>query len=129
MLSKVSWWDLCQRIVSPDVEVEEVFLPQARLPVADDFADTEATNRIFSPAAPPDGRARAATTGAALNLLQEALQSAPKEIRDVSKLRLGDSVLLDPLPSATSLPKVLASDDGVTAHTNTPPPPFRGAAP
>jgi len=84
--------------LSPDIDVEEVLLPQARLPVADD---------LLGPSRGP----RAATAGAALGMLvQEALQ----EVGNGS------------LPLGTL--KVPGNDD-VTVHTNTPPPPFRGALP
>jgi hypothetical protein len=57
---------------------------------------------------------RAATVAAALNILQEVVQEFP---RDVGKA---------PSPAT---PLQGARNDDVTVHTNTPPPPFRGALP
>jgi hypothetical protein len=81
-------------------------LPQARLPVAEDIIQSGSLGRS-TPAAALDA---GPTAGATLNLLQEALQE-----------------LGNPVP-AMGMPKNIRSDD-VTVHTNTPPPPFRGALP
>jgi hypothetical protein len=82
--------------LSPDMEAPELLSPQLRLPVADTLPG-------------PNGGLRAATAGAALSMLQEALQNG-----NVS------------LVAAT--PRDLRGGD-VTFRTNTPPPPFRGAQP
>jgi Flagellar hook-length control protein FliK len=88
-----------------ELDIQEILLPQARLPVADD---------IIQPRRAPDALAAALDSGpsdgATLNLLQEALQE-----------------LGNPAQSATA-PRDVRGDD-VTVHTNTPPPPFRGALP
>ncbi|WP_454619621.1 flagellar hook-length control protein FliK [Bradyrhizobium cenepequi] len=84
---------LTSSIALSDIEVEEILLPQARVPVADDLVTPGGIGRGTSNAGP--------SAGAALNLLQE----------------LGSS----------ARPNAVASD--VTVHTNTPPPPFRGALP
>jgi len=62
------------------------FLPQARLPAADDVSESNGSSRIFS-ALPPqsDAGTRPATTGATLNLLQEVLQGHPAKSRQRSK--------------------------------------------
>jgi hypothetical protein len=88
--------------LSPDAELQQILLPQpqARVPV------------IGNPLE-PGGGPRAATPGAALNLLQEALQEIA---------HAGNN------PASAALP-VAARKDDVTFHTNTPPPPFRGALP
>ena len=88
-----------------EIDVEEVFLPQARLPVADDFSESNGTGRIFSAAPMPpnaDAGTRAATTGAILNLLQEALQAIPQKAGNAAKPVLDEDVPLDPLPSANA---------------------------
>ena len=82
--------------LSPDIDVQKVLLPQARLMVAGDSLGLSGGSR--------------AAAGAALNLLQEGLQ----EIGNASP--------------ATGALTDLRNDD-VTFHTNTPPPPFRGAQP
>ena len=79
-----------------DAELQEILLPQARLPVALDALEAGSTGRIVSPAMPLE---------AALNLLQEAQE----------------------IPTGNASPGTANGD--VTAHTNTPPPPFRGSLP
>ena len=87
--------------LSPEIEAQEIFLPQ-----------------IVPSATLPDSAARA-TAGAALNLLQGNLQGNLQEnLRDISSPSL-----------ASAMPPNGARNDDVTVHTNTPPPPFRGALP
>ncbi|MEH2590570.1 flagellar hook-length control protein FliK [Bradyrhizobium sp. AZCC 1721] len=89
--------------LSPNLDVPEILLPQARLLAAENLALPVHAAR--SPlAAPPDA-------GATLKLLQEALQELGVPIR-----------------SATATPKDVRGGD-VTFHTNTPPPPIRGGLP
>jgi hypothetical protein len=113
-----------------EIDVEEVFLPQARLPVADDFSESNGTARIFT-AAPmnADTGTRAATTGAILNLLQEALQAIPQKAGNAAKLVLNEDAPPDSLPSANGPHPAPRNDDVGTARTLTPPPPFRAALP
>ncbi|WP_028349019.1 flagellar hook-length control protein FliK [Bradyrhizobium murdochi] len=87
--------------LSPNVDVPEVLLPQARLLAAENLALP--LHARSSLAAPPDA-------GGTLKLLQEALQE-----------------LGIPIRSATATPKDVRGD--VTFHTNTPPPPIRGGLP
>jgi hypothetical protein len=101
--------------LSLEIDVQEIFLPQ-----------------IVSPAILPDADARVATTGAALNLLQEVLQGSPQGILQGNlQGNLPGSLLRDigsPSP-ALAMPPNGGRNDDVTVHTNTPPPPFRGAQP
>jgi hypothetical protein len=115
----------------PEIDVEEVFLPQARLPVADDFIESSGSNRIFTAATPSNSNTapRAAVTGATLNLVQEVLQDVPQRAGGSAKLLLNEDFPFDPLPSANRSQSVPRSDDAATARTNAPPPPFRGAPP
>jgi hypothetical protein len=100
--------------LSPQIEVHEILLPQARLPVAEDSSGSNGTPRIVLPPTLLSPGPRAATAAAALNLLQEVVQEFP---RDAGKA---------PSPAT---PLQAARNDDVTVHTNTPPPPFRGALP
>jgi Flagellar hook-length control protein FliK len=95
--------------LSPQIEAPESFSPQ-----------------IVSSAALLEAGGHAATAGAALNLLQEVLQgnlqgnlqgSLPKDLREIGSPSL-----------ALAMPNDGRNDD-ITVHTNTPPPPFRGAQP
>jgi hypothetical protein len=81
-----------------DGELQEILLPQARLPVAEDAFEAGSMARIVSPTMPLE---------AALNLLQEAQE----------------------IPTGSASPATGAANGDVTAHTNTPPPPFRGSLP
>jgi hypothetical protein len=118
--------------LTPEIDVEEVFLPQARLPVADDFLELNGTSRIFTAAAAPlnaDPGTRVAAVGASLNFLQEALQAVPQKTVNAAKLAPNEDVLLDVLPSANGSKSAPRTDDVTIVRPNTPPPPFRGALP
>jgi Flagellar hook-length control protein FliK len=98
----------------PEIDVQEILLPQARVPVADDTFELGSTIRIVLPETPDSAGPRAATSGAAFNLLQEVLSENLPEIANAS-------------PTTASLKG--GRNDDITVHTNTPPPPFRGALP
>jgi hypothetical protein len=91
-----------------EVDGHEILLPQAALAdaVAGDPAKLVLAQALFSTGA------KSVTTGAALNLLQEALQE---------------------IPHAANATAIITWPDGKAAQgnpaTNTPPPPFRGALP
>ena len=88
--------------LSPEIEGQEILLSQ-----------------IVSSATLPEAGAHPAMAGAALNLLQEMLQgNLQGNLRNVSSPSL-----------ASEMPPNDARNDVVTIHTNTPPPPFRGALP
>ena len=102
-----------------DIEAQEMllpqaFLPRARLPVVDDSAESNATVRIVLPEVLLNAAPRTMTAAAALNLLQETMPPMPRITTNAS------------LPAAA--PQNGPGDD-VTFHTQTPPPPFRGALP
>ena len=84
-------------------DIHEIMLPQARLPVAEDLLPAGRAGRNLLTARFDTGP----TSGAPLNLLQEALQEPGRP---------------------TAVPKDIPGSD-VTVHVNTPPPPFRGASP
>lgn len=89
-----------------DLEIHEILLPQARLPVAEDIVQTRGGLQGALAAALDHGP----SAGATLNLLQEALQELGNPARGAGTAKA-------------------APGDDVTVHTNTPPPPFRGASP
>jgi hypothetical protein len=100
--------------LAPGLEATEILLPQARVPLADDLPESNGVIRIVLPETLLSAAPRTITAGAALNLLQQVLQEMPKG-------------------AGNALPATATSRDGraddVTFHTNTPPPPFRGALP
>jgi hypothetical protein len=100
--------------LSPDIDVQEVVLPLARVPVAEEFFDSAGTDRFALSATLLSAGPRAGATGAALNLLQETRQEIPREVGSAS-------------PATATLND--GWNDDITFHTNTPPPPFRGAPP
>jgi hypothetical protein len=91
---------------SPNLDMQEILLPQARLVAAENFAPAGQAARSPLAAALDAGP----SAGATLNLLQEALQE-----------------LGNPLRAAAPTKDVRGAD--MTFHTNTPPPPIRGALP
>ncbi len=93
--------------INAGLDVQEILLPQARLPVADELLT--AGNISRSPLA--QALDAGPSVGATLNLIQEALQELGTPLR------------------ATATPKDVANGGDGTVHTNTPPPPFRGALP
>ncbi|MBA2403052.1 MAG: flagellar hook-length control protein FliK [Bradyrhizobium sp.] len=93
-------------LATADLEVHEILLPQARLPIAQDMSQSRSPLQGALAAALDFGP----SAGATLNLLQEALQELGTPVR------------------AAGMAKAAPGDD-VTVHTNTPPPPFRGASP
>jgi hypothetical protein len=95
----------------PAAEVQEILLPQARVPVVDNPLEASSAGRIVLSATPVNAGPRAAASVAALNLLQEVATAA-------GHASVSTSVALNG-----------ARNDAVTVHTNTPPPPFRGALP
>jgi hypothetical protein len=97
--------------------------------VASEILDLGATGEIISPAATPaDAAARAAVSGAALNLLQEAVQGSPLAIGNLSRFAFDNSQTLALLPAVTGA-RTLGVDDAEFARTNLPPPPLNGALP
>ncbi|WP_407151967.1 flagellar hook-length control protein FliK [Bradyrhizobium sp. ORS 86] len=89
----------------PDFEVQEILLPQARVPVAEDL--TPGGARLVGALA--DALDAGPSPGGALNLLQEALHE-----------------LGGPAGPGAGPPDMQTGD---AARTNTPPPPFRGGLP
>ncbi|MGB3447042.1 MAG: flagellar hook-length control protein FliK, partial [Xanthobacteraceae bacterium] len=89
----------------PDLDVQEILLPQARVPVAEDVAHTG--TRFAAGPGTTNAPLDAVTAKLALNLLQEAAASS----------------------EGTTATTVDAADDAVLVRTNMPPPPVRGAAP
>ena len=110
----------------PEIEVEEAFLPQARLPVAEDFSESNSGNHIH-PTEPLQhgGRSRVAT----LNVVQEALQGFPQATGRPDQSRPDDDLQSDPLLPRDVPQRPVPGDAAAAAHTNVPPPPFRGALP
>jgi hypothetical protein len=104
-------------------QADAAAIPQAVL-------EFSAANAVLSSAA--DAAARTAATGAALNLLQEAVQAnplaAPLTATSLSGLLANDGQMLSLLPAAAGA-RLPVSNDALLARTNVPPPPVSGALP
>lgn len=90
----------------PDLDVQEILLPQARVPVAEDLA--RVGGRFGRAAGTP---LDATASRIALNLLQETLSTPGGTLR------------------STTMPQGAGAPDAAFARTNTPPPPIRDALP
>jgi hypothetical protein len=98
-------------------------------PVAPDALVAGAVGQILSPAlTAADAAARTAVSSAALNLLQEALQTGPLAAANLSSFVLDNGAMLSLLPAVAGA-RILRADDGDIARTNVPPPPLPGALP
>jgi hypothetical protein len=95
--------------------------------VAQEILDLAAANQIF-PAASTSADARAAASGAALNLLQATLQASPLAAGNASKLVFENGQMLALMPAVTGA-RTPGIDDNEFARTNLPPPPINGALP
>jgi hypothetical protein len=98
-----------------EVAGDEIATPQPRLPLAPLIVDTKGgpTKLLFAEALLGAGP-KSVTSGAALNLLQEALQELPRASNQ-------------PQTATVTMPG--GQSEEAIVHTNTPPPPFRGALP
>ncbi len=107
--------------LSPEIEAGDILLPQAPARVADDAGEPDGKVRIYAPNEPlPTAANRAALASAGLTELQEILQALPKGVRDAV------ANLLDAEGRATH--RAATEGDDAFAHSNVPPPPFRGSA-
>jgi hypothetical protein len=100
-------------LLSPDAPARQTLSPQASVPVAEDSLPSGSMARLVLTAPAPTVELRAAIA-LAPGLLRESWQPALEIIANASQ------------PAAT---RPGARNDDVTFHTNTPPPPFRGALP
>jgi flagellar hook-length control protein FliK len=114
-------------LLVPELAMPEV-LPQGAAPAVPQAAlDLGVANAVASPA-PADAAARSVASGAALNLLQEAVQGGPLAIGNLSRFAFDNGLTLSLLPSAAGT-RTLNVDDPEFARTNLPPPPISGALP
>lgn len=107
----------------PQLEFDEVLLPQASLRVDGDTFDLDANARIFSPS-----HATSHGVQANLDALQDVLRAFPKGVRDAVKSLLEAENAASP-HAATPRALPARTDVDEIALSNVPPPPFRGSAP
>lgn len=110
------------------VQYDEILLPQASLPVADESRAVDPKIQIFAPSESlTAANARATAANAGLTSLQEVLHAFPKGVRDAVQTLLEAEVNSPhaPFNAATGL----RAGAGNSESAGVPPPPFRGAAP
>jgi hypothetical protein len=107
-----------------------VVLPQAAVvPTAQNVQNLGVANELIAPLSTlADATARAAASSAALNLLQEALQSGPLTLANPLALLLENSQMLALIPAVTG-ERISGVDDAEMAQSHVPPPPLSGALP
>jgi hypothetical protein len=112
----------------PKTGIKNDPLQQAGLLAADEHVLDVPAQAAPGVAKAPEAAARLATNGAALNLLREALQTAPKGMGSAASLVFDDSMMMDLLP-ATKAPAGQPGAETNIARNTLPPPPLRGGLP
>jgi Flagellar hook-length control protein FliK len=113
----------------PDIAVATALL-QTAAPVAPDILNLAVANAvILPPSAPANAAALTAASSAAINLLQEAVQSTPLLLINSAGLLSGNNQMLALVPAVGGLARPSMVDEAEFAHTNMPPPPLPGAVP
>jgi hypothetical protein len=116
-------------LLAPEFAASELLFSGGAMPVMADVLDLGIASQIvLAPSAAADAAARTAATGAALNLLQEAVQAAPLMLVNPSGLPLDNNQMLALLPGVAGA-RAVKVDDAEFARTNVPPPPISGALP
>jgi hypothetical protein len=113
----------------PEIDVEEVFLPQARLPVAEDFLESNGGSPVPSAAQPPQAARTGAAAVALPDALQEVLQAIPQKAVRPEGAVPDENLPPDSLRLPNTPRPAMPDDNAAAAHTKVPPPPFRGALP
>ncbi|WP_424630894.1 flagellar hook-length control protein FliK [Bradyrhizobium sp. SYSU BS000235] len=105
--------------LAPEIDADEIFMPRSPIRPGAETIEAEPKMRIFAPNEPLQAATvRLSASAAGLASLQEVLDVFPKGVRDAVKALLD----ADAFYSHTVAPKG-------DAPAQTPPPPFRGAAP
>jgi hypothetical protein len=115
-------------LLAPEIAASAASLSGGATPVPADVLNAGIANQIVLPPSTTADAARAAATGAALNLLQEAVQAAPLMLVNPSGLPLENNQMLALLPAVAGA-RAAKVDDAEFARTNVPPPPISGALP
>jgi hypothetical protein len=116
-------------LLASEIAIPEVLPQGAAPPIPEAIFEVGVANAVASPApAPADAAARSVASGAALNLLQEAVQGGPLAIGNLSRFAFDNGLTLSLLPSAAGT-RTLNVDDPEFARSNLPPPPISGALP
>lgn len=115
-------------VMLPKTGIKNDPLQQAGLLAADEHVLDVPAQAAPGVAKAPEAAARLATNGAALNLLREALQTAPKGMGSAASLVFDDSMMMDLLPAAKAPAGQPGAETNIARNT-LPPPPLRGGLP
>lgn len=116
-------------LLASEIAAPQLALEAAAAPVAPEVLNFSAVSQIVSAASTTAGAAAlAAASGAAINLLQEALQAEPLAAGMASRLMLTNGAMLSLLPAVAGV-HTSSVDDVEGMHGNVPPPPFSGGVP
>ncbi len=111
--------------LAPQIEVDEIMLPQSAVPVADDVIDIDLPMRDVTPSAARAGEMmRSGVLGSALTDLQDVFQSLPNGVRDALKALLAAHAA--DAQQGASRPAAAQGDASTSYNV---PPPFRGGSP
>ena len=116
-------------LLASEIAAPQLALEAAAAPVAPEVLNFSAVSQIVSATSTTAGAAAlAAASGAAINLLQEALQAEPLAAGMASRLMLTNGAMLSLLPAVAGV-HTSSVDDVEGMHGNVPPPPFSGGVP
>jgi hypothetical protein len=119
--------------LAPQLASEVAALTASAAPVAPDALNLAVANAVILPPSTPATAANAAAltvaSSAALNLLQEAVQTTPLLLVNPAGLLSENNQMLALVPAVGGLARPSMVDEAEFAHTNMPPPPLPGAVP
>jgi hypothetical protein len=119
--------------LAPQLASEVEALAASAAPVASDALNLTVANLVILPPTTPATAASTAAltvaSSAALNLLQEAVQTTPLLLVNPAGLLSDNNQMLALVPAVGGLARPSMVDEAEFAHTNMPPPPLPGAVP
>jgi hypothetical protein len=116
--------------LAPEVVALTVSPQGGAATTAQDVLNLSVANQIIlPPATAADAAARTAASAAALNLLQEVVQTGPLTLINLPGMVLENGQMMGLLPAVAGGARAASFDDAEVARTNMPPPPISGALP
>jgi hypothetical protein len=116
--------------LAPEIVASAVSAQGGAAATAQDVLNPSVANQIIlPPATAADAAARTAASAAALNLLQEVVQTSPLTLVNLPGLVLENGQMMGLLPAVAGGARAASFDDAEIARTNMPPPPISGALP
>jgi len=116
--------------LAPELAAAAVSTQGGAAATAQDVLNLSVANQIIlPPATAADAAARTAASAAALNLLQEVVQTGPLTLINLPGMVLENGQMMGLLPAVAGGARAASFDDAEVARTNMPPPPISGALP